>query len=99
MGKPLIRKFDEDDWMGFGGAEHFFDGSEPLITELWNDTAEAIADRTGIQVHIFLPDVTESYLLPAPGLWSPGIGFAMLTRLREAVGSTQLEELGFKKIA
>lgn len=102
MKNSKITEFDQDDWMGFGGAEPFENG-EPLICSIWNETAVAIADASGIQVHVYdvpgQPEIGEQhFLLPAPALWSQGIGFAMLTRLMEAVSLAQLEERGFQKI-
>lgn len=32
--KTEIRRFNENDWNGLGGAEKFSDGSDPFITEI-----------------------------------------------------------------
>lgn len=56
-----LRPFSKTDWYGFGGAEPFADGSDPLIGELKNiavelDGAPAVAsavvilDATGLSI-------------------------------------------------
>ena len=54
------RRFDKLDWDGYAGAECFSDEQQPFIynQELNSGLAQLtiIADRTGIEIHIFADD-------------------------------------------
>ena len=86
-----VRRFSQDDWDGFAGAERFKDGSNPFIVE--NDNFYAVGDVTGISLW-FVDEDDDCWNLnldnPAPKLIS-----TILESLPEIPSVKDLKALGF----
>lgn len=61
-----MRRFNQEDWDCYAGAERFDSGNAPMIAELTKDGEDyiGIASRCGIEFDIEIEDDTVSYFKP-----------------------------------